>query len=335
MIGNDLDKAARLGYWLRSRYRPRNNVLWVVSGEYNDTSGWTPALYESVAQELMDGHQGHHLMTIHPAGDQSSSQDFHASSWLSCNLLQSGYQSDNQASVGSENYEVIMHDYQRAPVKPVADGEPAYEDFLDGFLDKGTSDARIEGDTVRRKAYWAVFAGAFGHTYGNENVEILYSPGDDDVDFPHRYWKEALNDLGATQMRHVRTLMESRSLLNRIPYQSIVVSPVGSGLDHVQATRASGGKYAMIYIPRGGSVDVNLAKITGQGVAASWFNPRDGSTTQIGLYSNSGTRTFDAPDGIANGNDWILLLDSTNGTGVASAICVGDDAGRSRRTHAP
>src|SRR5262245_56340325 len=106
----------------------------------------------------------------------------------------------------------------------------------------------------------------------------MYSPGDDDVDFRHRYWKEVLNDPGATQMRHVQTLMESRSFLNRIPDQSIVVSPIGSGLDHVQATRASDGKYAMIYIPRGGSVDVNLAKITGQGVAPSWFNPRDGST---------------------------------------------------------
>jgi hypothetical protein len=319
LIGNDLGKAYRLGHWLGTRYRDRNNVLWVVSGEYNDTSGWTTSLYESVAQGLMDGHQGNHLMTIHPAGDQSSAQDFHESSWLSFNLLQSGHQSDNHAIVKPENYEVITHDYKLSPVKPVADGEPAYEDFLDGYNDNGTSDSRMEDDTVRRKAYWAVFAGAFGHTYGNENIEIMYIPGDD-VDFPHRYWKDALNDPGATQMRHVRTLMESRSFLNRIPDQSIVVSNVGSGPDHVQATRAADRTYAMIYIPRGGAVDVNLAKISGQGVAASWFNPRDGSTTPIGPYLNSGTRTFDAPGGVTNGNDWILLLDSTNGTSVPPAI---------------
>ena len=320
LIGTDLDKAYRLGHWLGTRYQNRNNVLWVVSGEYNDTSGWTTSLYESVAQGLMDGHQGNHLMTIHPSGAQSSARDFHESSWLSFNILQSGHQSDNQALEYPENYEVITHDYRLSPAKPVADGEPAYEDFIDGSFDDGTSDIRIEADTVRRKAYWAVFAGAFGHTYGNENVEIMYIPGDEDNGFPHRYWKEALHDPGAMHMRHVRTLMESKSFLNRIPDQSIIASTVGSGLDHVQATRASDGTYAMIYIPRGGSVDVNLAKITGQGVAASWFNPRDGSTTQIGPYPNTGTRIFDAPGGVANGNDWILLLDSTNGTGVPPAI---------------
>ena len=304
LIGTDLDKAYRLGHWLGTRYQNRNNVLSVVSGEYNDTSGWTTSLYESVAQGLMDGHQGNHLMTIHPSGAQSSARDFHESSWLSFNILQSGHQSDNQALEYPENYEVITHDYRLSPAKPVADGEPAYEDFIDGSFDDGTSDIRIEADTVRRKAYWAVFAGAFGHTYGNENVEIMYIPGDEDNGFPHRYWKEALHNPGAMHMRHVRTLMESKSFLNRIPDQSIIASTVGSGLDHVQATRASDGTYAMIYIPRGGSVDVNLAKITGQGVAASWFNPRDGSTTQIGPYPNTGTRIFDAPGGVANGNDW-------------------------------
>jgi hypothetical protein len=320
LIGNDLEKASRLGHWLGTRYRDRNNVLWVVSGEYNDAFGWTTSLYEAVAQGLMDGHQGNHLMTIHPSADQSSAKDFHESSWLSFNMLQSGHQSDNEPVGRPENYEVITHDYQLSPVKPAVDGEPAYEDFIDTLFDNGTDEPRIEADTVRRKAYWAVFAGALGHTYGNENIEIMYIPGDDDYGFPHRYWKDALNDPGATQMRHVRTLMEARSFLDRIPDQSVVVSNVGSGLDHVQATRAADGTYAMIYIPRGGSVDVNLAKISGQGVVASWFNPRDGSTTQIGLYSNSGTRTFDAPGGEANGNDWVLLLDSTHGTGVPPAI---------------
>jgi hypothetical protein len=112
-------------------------------------------------------------------------------------------------------------------------------------------------------------------------------------------------------MRHLRTLMESKSFLNRIPDQSVAVAGIGSGLAHVQATRDSNGSYAMVYIPQGGAITVNMAKISGQGVQASWFNPRDGSISVIGNYPNSGTQTFDAPGATANGNDWVLILDSS------------------------
>ena len=61
-------------------------------------------------------------------------------------------------------------------------------------------------------------------------------------------------------MHYLRDLIEAHSYLNRIPDQSLVVSNLGSGLDYVQATRASDGKYALIYIPGGTAIEVDLTK---------------------------------------------------------------------------
>lgn len=305
-LQGDAQKSHRLGKWMGERYRGRNNVLWIVSGEYEDTKGWSKDIYNAIARGLHEGHQDNHLMTIHPA-KLSSSDHFHHEAWLDFNMIQSGHKADREARGLPENHLMIAKDYALTPSKPIIDGESTYEDIAEPGNLKGP---RFTDAVVRQKAYWAVFAGAFGHTYGNENVEIIFQPGDDELGFPHRPWQDALDDPGAWQMRHLRSLIESRSFLNRIPDQSILVAAASKGNDHVRSTRASDGNYAMVYIPTGGAVTIDLAPISGGGVKASWFNPRTGVYTPIGQYPNKGHETFDAPGATALGNDWVLVLDS-------------------------
>jgi hypothetical protein len=81
-----------------------------------------------------------------------------------------------------------------------------------------------------------------------------------------------------------------------------------TGEDHVAATRGSDGSYAWVYLPIGGAVDIDLAKLAGPQVTASWYGPRDGSTKPIGRYPSSRTASFDAPGPTAPGNDWVLVL---------------------------
>jgi hypothetical protein len=162
---------------------------------------------------------------------------------------------------------------------------------------------------VRRKAYGAVFAGAFGHTYGHSDVQIFWSPGKPQEVANRNPWRDALEAPGAGQMRHLRSLLESRSFLNRIPDQSVRASAAGSGREHVRATRASDGNYALVYLPTGGAVTINMSKISGPGVRASWFDPRTGTYTAIGDYAHRGTQVFDAPGATTLGNDWVLVLD--------------------------
>jgi hypothetical protein len=83
----------------------------------------------------------------------------------------------------SENWKPIGADYALDPPKPIVDGEPGYENHPAGFnLDNG----RLDAADVRRFAYWSLFAGACGHTYGCHDIWSFYEPGHDPEAEPHR-----------------------------------------------------------------------------------------------------------------------------------------------------
>jgi len=108
--------------------------------------------------------------------------------------------------------------------------------------------------------------------------------------------------------------MESRAFESGIPDQSVILSPPAavndsSGIDHMRATRAADGRYSMVYLPTGRAVTVATGKVSGAESVASWFNPRDGSSTVIGRYDKKGQREF-IPGASGDGSDWVLVLDS-------------------------
>ena len=266
-------------------------------------------MIDAMARGLESGHGGNHLMTIHPSLwsiplQRSSSIEWGTSTWLDFNMLQTGH----KVRGNPENYDQVAKDYALEPPKPAVEGEAQYEDTPDPPNDP--SGPRSKDDAVRRKAYWGVFAGAAGHTYGHRDVEVFHEPGEPSAFQSRGYWKDSLQAAGAGQMRHLRALIESHSFFNRIPDQSILLSNPGSGIEHVSATRASNGNWSLIYIPTGGVVTINMSKISGTGVRASWLNPRDGIYTSIGNFTNTGSRIFDAPGATAAGNDWVLVMDS-------------------------
>jgi hypothetical protein len=197
----------------------------------------------------------------------------------------------------------IEKDYARTPVKPVLDGEPLYEDHPLAFRARefGYSfDAHI-----RQRAYWDVFSGACGHTYGNHSVWQMYAPSRRPVNGPLLYWYEAIHRPGAAQMQYVRALMESRPYLSRVPDQSLIVDAL-DGADRISATRGDG--YAFVYSAQGRRFTVIMGKIPGSQVKAWWYNPRTGTSTLAGTLENKGTHEFACPsEGF--GSDWVLVLD--------------------------
>jgi hypothetical protein len=309
-FGNDLQKAYRLGQWISKRYAAHSHVLWIVSGEYDAINGYRlpisaeqKSVFISMARGLRDAHGGTQLMTVHPGAALTSSKDFHEETWLDFNMLQSGHLINSAAYKMPDTYELIARDYALAYTKPVLDGEPIYEDTPDGvWVHRDTNRPRAGDNAVRRKAYWAVFAGAFGHTYGHNDVYGFFEPA-----YPGQVqtlpkgpgqrssWKTALDAPGAAQMKHLRRLMESRSHLDRIPDQSIIAAGQSGGLEHIQATRASDGAWALVYLPAGKTVEVVMNKLAGQKVNASWFDPRTGETKSIGTFPSSGNREFTPP----------------------------------------
>lgn len=63
------------------------------------------------------------------------------------------------------------------------------------------------------------------------------------------------------------------------------------------------GQEYVIYLPKGGSIMVNLAAASGD-LSAEWFNPRTGLTTAAGIVTGGENSNFTAPDS----NDWVLHI---------------------------
>jgi hypothetical protein len=133
----------------------------------------------------------------------------------------------------------------------------------------------------------------------------MYAPGRRPVNGPLFFWDEAIHRPGAAQMQHVRTLMESRPMLSRVPDQSLVADAL-DGPERIQAMR--GPDHLFVYTSAGIAVTVNLARISGPRVKAYWYNPRNGTSTEIGTFENSGAREF-RPQYEGLGSDWALVVD--------------------------
>ena len=314
-----LARLERIGTLLGSRYREATNVLWIVGGEAASES--SPEAVHALASGLTAGHDGRHLMTVHPGGARSSSSgqwraggasgdyDYHVASWLDFNMLQSGHGRADRA-----NYLLIEKDYGRTPTKPTFEGEYWYEG---GYPD---ADGRVSTAHDQRKgAYWSVFAGGFGYTYGADGIFQIATGGQrwDENDFPSAEpWHVAMGYAGATQMIHLRDLMKSRPFLTRIPDQSLILKGVGGSgegaSDHVQATRdgAAGGgdaSYIMVYLPQPGSVVIDTRAIGSGMLDAWWYDPRTGEATPNRRnFAQTGSFQADAPQG---GPDWVLVID--------------------------
>lgn len=108
-------------------------------------------------------------------------------------------------------------------------------------------------------------------------------------------------------MQHLKKLVLSHSYFEQIPDQSLIAGENGKGYSRVVATR--GKDYAMMYTYTGEDIWVQMGKIRGDRVKASWYSPLDGTLTVIGEYENAGTHEFDPPGEPAGENDWVLVLE--------------------------
>ncbi len=191
-------------------------------------------------------------------------------------------------------------------LKPTLDGEPSYEGIPQGLHDP--AQPYWTDSDIRRYAYWSVFAGGCGFTYGHNAIMQFHKEGDKESSYGVKEtWDTALNAPGASQMRYLKELMLSRSYFDRIPAQDLISGSQGEKYDYLAATR--GKDYAFIYTCNGSVLNIDLGKTNLPGIKASWYNPRDGKFNDIGEFKAEGIKTFDPPGDRSPGNDWVLVLD--------------------------
>ena len=300
----NVTNAQAYGEFLGKRYA-KKGIIWILGGDRS--ADGVEDVWRALARGIAIGASGKEdystvFMGFHPRGGGTSSKWFHNDEWLDVNMQQTGH----GLAETVQPWKKIAADYALTPPKPVIDAEPLYEDHPLAFRSKlnGYSlDAHI-----RQRAYWDLFSGTCGHTYGNHAVWQMLTPGRKPINGPLMYWYEAVHRPGANEMRYVRELIESRPVLSRVPDQSIVADEL-QGADHISATRGDG--YAFIYDAQGRPFTVNMGKISGETVKCWWFNPRSGDTAPAGDLENKGTHDFVAPsEGF--GSDWVLILDDAS-----------------------
>ncbi|GGE49677.1 hypothetical protein GCM10011413_14800 [Pedobacter psychrotolerans] len=296
--------------FLAKRYREKSNIIWLNGGDIKGSDGLE--VWNAIGETLR-ANDPNHLITFHPRGRTASSTWFHKASWNDFDMIQSGhrrYDQDTSAKetlhYGEDNWKYIETDYKLKPTKPTIDGEPSYEGIPQGLHD--TIEPRWTDADVRRYGYWSVFAGAFGYTYGNNAVMQMYKLTDKKPAYgPKAPWTTEINAAGATQMKHLKDLMLSHSYFDRIPDQTLIAGKNGDQYERVIGTR--GEEFAMLYTYTGKNFSVQMGKIDGDEVKASWFDPRTGKTISIGTFENKGIKEFNPPGEPKNGNDWVLVLE--------------------------
>jgi len=321
----DKQNAEIYGRFLGKRYRD-NEIVWILGGDRNVDSQEVLEIWRAMARGLSEGDDGNHLITFHPRGESSSSYWLHNEDWLDFNMYQSGH-----ARKYNHVYRWAEADRNKYPVKPVLDGEPAYEDIPVRFWDycNWSNPRRIpesfldvdgiivdpsyfeEGfftvHDVRVHAYWNFLSGACGYTYGNNAVWQMFKKGGPIAIPCLSDWRDALSHKGASQMIHLKILFEQYPFTDLVPDQSVIYGPVPGGREHIRAAQSYDESWILVYLSVGQPVKVVMSKLSQGQVKAEWYDPRKGTTESAGEFPNQGIRKFTPPTS-GTGNDWVLIL---------------------------
>lgn len=270
---SDGDNAYQYGLYLGTRYRDQDNIIWVLGGDTDPQAGF--AMWRDLAQGLEESSE--QLITFYPQSGRSSSSRFHDDSWLDFHTLHSGHGWD------SPNYAAVLADYQREPAKPIVDAGSRYENITEVA---GLSQQRINAHQVRKAAYNAMLSGAFGHTYGANEIWQFYIDNDeggysgDGLYGANTRWNEALDFAGAWQMGHLRALFERYPWYEFEPVHQLVRSENSAGSGFTPAAVSTKNEAVLIYIPDGQSIELAINDVS-LIQDAEWFDPRTGEFSPV------------------------------------------------------
>lgn len=296
------------GKFLGERYKKSPNIAWILGGDrppQTDSSDWRP-IWRAMAKGIESTYGNKAFITYHISGGANTTSNYiHNEKWLDMNMMQSGHGGGQDVPV----WNWITKDYLLNPTKPTLDSEPNYEDHpVYPWPKYDPANGYFRDYDVRKQTYRSVFAGGCGVTYGNHAVWQFWSPREERINFPDRYWTEAINSPGAFQVGYLRWLMESRPFINTVPAQELIDS-VGRKGSHIQALKAKDGSFAFIYLPVGKQVKVNASLLTGERIKYWWFNPRNGISRLGGVANRVKTILFTPPT-LGLEEDWVLVIDN-------------------------
>ncbi len=319
VVNSDLITEENIGEYvsfLAKRFGKYPNVIWLLGGDirgdkYHDLYCKEGRLLKKKTPDKLIGY--------HPFGRTSSSLWFHEESWLDFNMFQSGHRrydqytlgawDDNRLDVetyfGEDNWRYVDRDLAMNPPKPTVDGEPSYELILQGLHDLSQPYWR-EWD-VRRYAYWSVFEGAMGHTYGDNSVQQMYSnslkPGSFGV---RQVWKDAMHHVGSGEMGILRQLMESVDWQKGHAANELLLS--GQKPQYERVSVYAGEDFLFAYDYLGKAFTIDLKPYLGRKLDAYWMDPVSGVRSYFADLTGQVQAEVKPIPRLTQDNDWVLVV---------------------------
>ena len=300
----------RYGKWVGDRYKDNNNIVWLTLGETgsNARKKVMPAeKVQALVRGIREGDTGDKLLTVHADYRRGTSitndaalcdfNNWQTSQW--CCRADLPRKDDRQWTV----WEAISYDYEQryeGKPKPTLDSEAWYENNKD-FC--GAS-----AFVIRRRAYFTIFAGAFGHTYGAGGIwDGLIAP-----DSCSRSALDALRYPGAEDMGRLSRFLHrlGDNLLKLRPDQSLILAGNSDDYDtHLQATVATDSSFALVYSASDAPYTLNTRTLANTSLSARWYNPRT-DALQPGSISVGDQSRYEAdpPSDLGTEHDWVLLI---------------------------
>ncbi len=300
------------GKWVGNRYKDSNNVIWLTLGEAGSHSRKTSipdGHIRALVNGIREGDSGNKLLTIHADyrrgtsitadGDICDFNNWQTSQWCCRDDLP---RNDHRTWTV---WEAIEYDYNKMynkRPKPTLDSEAWYENNKDF--------CGATAFQIRRRAYFTILAGAFGHTYGAGGIW-------DGLSAEKKCSKSALEALeypGANDIGHLSMLLHSLGgdYLKLKPNQSIILEGNSNNYDfHIQASVTSDKRNAFIYSASDFPYTIDLTDFPGNAILAKWFNPRNGKyqhSSDLHITLDNTPYEFDPPGEDGAGHDWLLVL---------------------------
>lgn len=301
-----VENARVFGEYLGKRYRGKD-IIWILGGDENINNTEERDIIEAMARGLRAGDGGSHLITFHPRGPGMSSDYFHTSEWLDFNMYQSSHGGHDH-----DNGLYADHDLSLVPAKPTLDGEPRYELIPSGFYFNGMNRHDLfTDDDARQAAYWSVLAGACGHTYGHNSIWQMWDSKHAPVLGAMIPWSQAIDHPGSFQMKHLRTLFESRPFYQLKPDPSLILSGPDQGGTRLRSAIAENGSFMLIYSPKGHAFTVDKNRLGAKKSKEIWFDPRYGISHVVHTSNTLGIQTYTPPTS-GKGCDWILIIEDAD-----------------------
>ncbi len=279
VIENGPDRCRQYGRFLGKRYSGFQNIVWIMDGDRNPDQFSRPLELEII--KGIKEFDKNHLFTAHCHPVNSSRDQWEGEDWLDFNSVYTySFISEN-----STVHQECLRNYLMNPPMPVILFETCYE-----------NEHNANALQIRSQMYWGWLCSVAGVQMGNLP---LWRFGEG--------WENAMNWQASYDASNMKKLVDSRRWYKFVPdyNHKTVTEGYGSKDSYVAAALAYNGETAIIYIPSGNTILVDLNRISGENVIAWWFNPRNGLSHKAGEFSEKREMKFTPPDQ----KDWVLVLD--------------------------